>query len=180
MLETVLGSFQVMVRVAMALLFLTSVWGKIRRWDEFVGAVANYRLLPALLVAPAAVVVAGGEAVAGVALIASPLVPLGAGVGAALMLLFATAIGVNVLRGRRAIDCGCDLAARGQPLSGGLVARNLIFAGLLFACLIPAPALDALLWVSAAIAAVASFCLYLAFNQLSAAALRPAGARGAR
>jgi hypothetical protein len=50
-------------------------------------------------------------------------------VGAALLLVYAGAIGVNLLRGRRDIDCGCTLQHR--PIGGWMIFRNGLLAALL-------------------------------------------------
>ena len=46
--------------------------------------------------------------------------------GAALLLAYAAVMAINLVRGRRFIDCGCGGAA--QPLSLGLVLRNVVLA----------------------------------------------------
>jgi uncharacterized membrane protein YphA (DoxX/SURF4 family) len=40
------------IRWLMALVFMTAAVGKMRHWSEFSGVLANYRLLPTLLVKP--------------------------------------------------------------------------------------------------------------------------------
>jgi hypothetical protein len=46
-------------------------------------------------------------------------------------LLFAVAMGINLRRGRRHIDCGCFQSALKQTLSWTLVVRNVVMALLL-------------------------------------------------
>lgn len=94
------------------------------------GIIANYRLLPARLVGPAATALPIAEGVTGAALIAG-LHPLASLAGIALLLLFAGAMAVNIRRGRGHIDCGCGHGALRHPISWGLVARNLCLAALL-------------------------------------------------
>ena len=55
---------------------------------------------------------------------------------AALLILFAVAMGINIRRGRRHIDCGCFQSALKQTLSWILVARN---AGLACCCGVAVP-----------------------------------------
>jgi len=93
--------------------------------------------------------------------------------GAGLLLVgYSIAIGTNLLRGRRDIDCGCLGPAQRQPLSGWLLVRNtLLLAGAVAAAL-PAGArplhwLDAL---SGFFAGVALPLFFMAFNQLAAQA----------
>jgi uncharacterized membrane protein YphA (DoxX/SURF4 family) len=116
------------VRTLVSLVFLTAAYGKLRHWVVFQGVVANYRLLPDLLVAPVAWVLPPVEALLGAALLvdlATPWPELGA---ISLLLLFAVAMGINVARGRRDIDCGCFQSALKQTLNWSLVLRNLVLA----------------------------------------------------
>jgi uncharacterized membrane protein YphA (DoxX/SURF4 family) len=119
------------IRVLVSLVFLTAAYGKLRHWTAFAGVVANYRLLPDVLVAPAAYLLPLVEALLGAALLLGLGSP-GPEVGAAvLLLLFALAMGINLARGRRAIDCGCFQSALKQSLSWKLVFRNLVLSLLL-------------------------------------------------
>lgn len=119
------------IRVLVSLVFLTAAYGKLRHWTAFQGVVANYRLLPEALVTPVAYVLPPVEALLGTALplgLGSPWPEAGA---AALLMLFAVAMGINVARGRRHIDCGCFQSALKQTLSWTLVARNVALSLLL-------------------------------------------------
>ena len=114
------------IRVLVALVFLTAAYGKFRHWTVLQGVVANYRLLPEVLVAPAAYLLPPVEAMLGAALLLgleSPWPELGA---AALLLLFAVGMGINLARGRRHIDCGCFQSALKQTLNWKLVIRNIV------------------------------------------------------
>jgi len=112
------------IRVLTALVFLTAAWGKTRNPLAFRGVVANYRLLPDPLIAPFALLLPPLEALVGISL------PFGPGsfwpelAAATLLALFALAMGINILRGRRSIDCGCFQSAHKQTLRWTLVARN--------------------------------------------------------
>lgn len=175
------AALQVAIRVAVALILLTAAWGKARRMDAFVAAVRNYRLIPERLATPLATLLPVVEALAGGALLANPFDQQGAFLAGILFLLYALAMGANLARGRRSIDCGCDLSGRGQPLSWRLVARNLGLVALLAVTLVPAPPVEPLVWTAAAATAALAFCLYLALHQLwSVAAPRPVGASGVR
>ncbi|WP_234406082.1 MauE/DoxX family redox-associated membrane protein [Methylobacillus glycogenes] len=75
--------------------------------DEFQGVVANYRLLPNFLVAPFAKLLPLVEVICAVALVIPVTREIAACVAAALFIMFAVAIAINVGRGRTHIDCGC-------------------------------------------------------------------------
>jgi uncharacterized membrane protein YphA (DoxX/SURF4 family) len=157
-------------RLCIAWLFVASSVHKLRSLREFRGVLVSYRLLPERLVAPVATVV--------------PLVELAIGVGAlaqyrpaylaAGLVLFgyATAMAINLSRGRRLLDCGCGGVA--QPLSITLVARNLLLVGvawLSFASVVARP----LGWIDALtilLGAAVAGTVYAAANELMAARAR--------
>ena len=120
-----MAPFALAIRILVSLVFLTAAYGKLRHRMPFQGVVANYRLLPDLMVAPVAYLIPPLELLLGMTLLlglAFPWPEIGA---AALLLLFALAMGINLRRGRRHIDCGCFQSALKQTLSWTLVARNL-------------------------------------------------------
>ena len=94
------------------------------------------------------------------------------------LLLFAVytiAISINLIRGRKDIDCGCAGPAVRQTLSGWLVLRNLGFAAIAALTLLPATAsreLSVLDWFTAAMASVTSALLYHSLNYLMSPAVR--------
>ncbi len=156
------------LRLALALLFAVACAHKLRGARQFRATLDAYRLLPRALLGPAAMVIIGAEAALVLALIGGH--PW-AGAGAvALLGLYTAAIGVNLARGRREIDCGCGGPAARQSLSGALLVRNgvLIAAALGIAAPVgtrPLHALDAFTVVSGTVAALV---LYVAANQLLA------------
>jgi uncharacterized membrane protein YphA (DoxX/SURF4 family) len=123
-----MAPFALAVRTLISLVFLTAAYGKLRHGTAFQGVVANYRLLPDAMVAPVAYLIAPIELLLGATLLpglAYPWPELGA---AAMLMLFALAMGINLRRGRRHIDCGCFQSALKQTLSWILVMRNVALA----------------------------------------------------
>ena len=118
-----------LARFALAAVFAGAGLAKLAQPAEFATAVANYRLLPAPLVAPVATWLPRGEVAA------AALLTLGVAAGpvalALLVLLlgFAAAVAVNLGRGRT-IDCGCGGTAAPRRIGWGLVARDLGLAAL--------------------------------------------------
>lgn len=126
------------VRVLIALVFFSAAAAKMRHWSIFEGVIANYRLLPQWLVRPFAWLLPPLELVLSLAVLLS--VPYSAPAAAGLLLLFAAAMAVNILRHRSHIDCGCFSSALKQPLRWSLVARNVVLAALLLGAGSSAPA----------------------------------------
>jgi hypothetical protein len=116
------------LRAALALLFFAAAVHKVRAPSEFRAVLGAYRLLPPALVGPAAVVLPAAEVAVATALSAPGLGATGLAGAAALLLVYAGAVAVNLVRGRRDLDCGCFGPARRQPIGPRLVARNVALA----------------------------------------------------
>ena len=158
------------IALSLAVLWLVAAAHKLRAFDAFSGVLADYRLLPARVTGVCAAAVVGIELCLGIGL----LMPTGrnfALAGSALVLvLYAGAIAVNLVRGRRFIDCGCSGFAGQQPLGVWLVARNLLLALAALAATLPIQE-RALVWLDA-VAVSAAVCvsafLYASINRLFA------------
>jgi hypothetical protein len=118
---------------ALALLFGMAAQHKlgVLKNKRFAAQMQAYQLLPEVLVAPAARALPWLELGVAFTLLIPQTRPAAALLGAALLLLYAGAMAINLLRGRNDIDCGCGDAP--QKLSWWLVARNALLA--LFALL---------------------------------------------
>ncbi len=158
------------------MVFVHAGLSKLRHRDVLPGVIANYRLLPDVLVAPVAAVLPWAELVLGVALLAGG--PRLAVVPALLLLgLFAAAMAVNIGRGRRSIDCGCGRSQLRQTLGWPLVARNVVLMALA-ALRLPAALPSTGFELATALAGGLSlFVLYLLFNAIAALAVSPVAAR---
>lgn len=166
-------------RILGTLLFGVAVIGKLRHHEEFVGVVANYRIVPWRIAAPMAWLVIVLEAFVTLALASGVASSQGAACAVVLLWLFAMAITINLVRGRTHIDCGCFQSALRQPLSVVLVLRNLALIALLIPLAL-APARHSISFfqlLNGIGAGLVLFALYQVSNQLfalrdSAAALR--------
>jgi Methylamine utilisation protein MauE len=154
---------------AFALLFASAALHKLVDPARFGAAFRAYELVPAPLVW-----VAGLLPVLELAVAAALLPALSrsgaAAAGAALLLLYAAAMAVNLVRGRRDLDCGCGGPSARRTIGTWMVWRNLLLAALLAALWLPsAPrplgAVDALT-IGAGTAAAA--LLYMALDVLLA------------
>ena len=168
------------IALSLAALWLAAATHKLRAFGAFSAVVTDYRLVPARAAGVCAAAVTASELGLGIGL----LFPAGrnpALAGSALVLaLYAGAIAVNLLRGRRFIDCGCAGFAGLQPLGAWLVVRNLALALMALAATLPAQG-RALVWFDAVVvaaAAGASAFLYAAINRLFAQAPDLARLRG--
>ncbi len=160
--------------VALATVSLPSAAMKFADLGQFAAAFDNYRILPRVLVTPAAWMIPTLEALAAVGL----LVPASRGdaclLMAALLATLTTAIAINLARGRREIDCGCFGSALRQTLSGWLIARNAILLAAVAAVAVPAQIrpLGAVDFVTIVFGATTLMVLYVSMNYLLANAPR--------
>jgi len=115
-----------------ALLFVRAALHKMGDAARFEGVLADYGLVPDVALRAATRAVPALELACAAALALGPARAFGAWAGVALLMGYAGAMGLNLMRGRTEIDCGCGGAP--EPLSWALVARNL----LLSAALVPA------------------------------------------
>ena len=150
---------------ALAVLWGHAAFVKLRDPDRLEGAVADYRLLPAAFARPVSRLLPIAELAIAAGFVLSSTRPVAAFASASLAVAYAAAIGANLARGRRAIDCGCGGVPR--PLHPWLVGRNLAFAGASLALLAPvgARALGGLNALTAAMALLAAIGLHATLEQ---------------
>lgn len=156
----------------LALLFLAAGVHKLRAPRLFVATLAAYHLVPRSLAPVAAWLVMAGEFAVGIGLLAG--VRIAAWGAVALLATYLLAMGINLARGRRDIDCGCSGPAARQPLSGWLLARNVALTGVAGVLLLPHAerVLGVWDWIIVALALIAATLVYTAANLLLATAPR--------
>ena len=165
-------------RLGLALLFATAAAHKLRDPSAFRAALAGYRLAPEWSHGAAVVALIAAELGVAFLLVASER---GAVPAALLLALYSAAIASGLARGLREIDCGCFGPAARQPISAGLIARNLALVSLALAAALPAGARD-LTWfdtIAICAAVAAGSLLYASANTLLANAPLLRALRGA-
>jgi hypothetical protein len=161
---------QLILRAAMSLLFAAAAVHKLRDVDGFRRALEGYELLPPLWAVPAGAALIAVELSIALALWLPALSTFAAVAAATLLGLYAAAIAVNLLRGRRDIECGCFGPARRRPISAMLVVRNALLAAAALGAAAPAEPRP-LLWidlVTIAAGVLGVALLYLAIDGLLA------------
>lgn len=166
--QELLATASVAGRICVGLVFVLAPTQKAQHWRIFSGVVANYRLLPRVLVAPVAVLLPPAEMLIGILLLSAQIRPYGALAAIGLLGLFAAAMAINLRRGRSQIDCGCGHTILKQTLSWVLVARNAGLAVLL----LPSFAFPQNMAMTTVLTGVAAglglFLLYLLLNIFTA------------
>ncbi len=169
----------VVISLLLSWVFLSAAWHKLRRPDRFRVVLDNYRLLPFPAHALHALVLGLAEAAIGAGLLIASTRTTAATAAIVVLAAYALAIGLNLVRGRREIDCGCSGPGAEQPISWHLVARNCLLAALAATTFIAVPArtLGWIDWLTMAFAGLLAIVIYrgagvLLENQLKLNALR--------
>jgi hypothetical protein len=110
-------------RAALGLLFLATAILKLADWRAFKRAVAGFELVSDRATPVVAMLVAGLEIAGGAMLATGLAVRLGAALMALLLAAFNLALIVNLLRGRRRLDCQC-YGRSAVRIGWGHVAQN--------------------------------------------------------
>jgi hypothetical protein len=141
------------------LLFAHAAWHKLSDFDAFKGLVADYQVTPEYTATGVSRVVAAAEVAVPCALVLRETRHAGALLAIALLVAYAAAMALNILRDRRHIDCGCG--GPEQLLDWSLVIRNIVLAGIVAVVLLSnSPALS---FAEAAAAIAAGLTLWFAF-----------------
>jgi hypothetical protein len=112
-----------------ALILLRAALHKVADATRFAGILADYDLVPDRALRPLGFVIPCLELACALALAWGGAQVIGGYAAGLLLIGYGVAIAVNLVRGRREIDCGCGGAP--EALSWALVARNLILSAML-------------------------------------------------
>src|SRR5882757_9988317 len=125
MIDPAIGA---MLAGALALLFVSAAFNKLRSLQRFAEVFRAYRLLPDG-VARLAWLVPGLELAVGVGLLARRSRAGASAAGAALLLAYAAAIAINLQRGRRDLACGCGGPHERRPIAAWMVWADAVTIG---------------------------------------------------
>jgi hypothetical protein len=175
MLETVITDYAFMLCIhwVLAAVFVIAVVHKLTSPTSFVAIMKAYHLLPVGLASLVAYAFIVAELVTAIALMLNTR--LGSVAAALLLTVYTFAILVNLLRGRRDIDCGCSGPYLRQTLSVWLLVRNFGFIALALLTLIDvaSPRTPGILdWLTALAATVTFTLIYVAANQVASVSAR--------
>jgi hypothetical protein len=169
------------VALGFAVLFLLAALHKLSNRMEFLQVLGGYKILPTILLRPATLVIPNVEIVIAMGWLAIGVlgfqlraVPA---ISAGLLVIYGSAIAINLIKGRTDIDCGCSFTSSkttkqktSQQISNALVWRNGILALLCVFAMAPiSPRIIGSIDYLALIAAtLVSTLVYAAMNQLIA------------
>ena len=116
--------FSLLAVTALALLFATAAVAKIRDRVRFAAVLEAYEVMPRSLTRSAAVLLPFIELTVAFGLFVTQFRPVAAAAAAGLLLIYGAAMGVNLVRGRRDIDCGCEGFGRRRSIAPWMLVRN--------------------------------------------------------
>ena len=171
--------FTIAVSICMSLIFGFAAVHKLKAVAVFKATMDEYQLVPRMLSGAIAVLLIAAELAAAILVLVPAVRTTGLMIMAVLLFIYAGGIGINLLRGRRDIDCGCSGPSSRHELSGWLVLRNLVLLSLVLLAANP-PVQRPMNWLDAVVVLLSVMVasgLYMGMNQLLAQAPRLAALR---
>ena len=150
------------VALFIAFVFAFAGFHKLMAYSRHAGIVADYQIVPAPLVPVLAPLVIILEFASAALVLLALTRSFGLVLSIGLFVIYLFSIGLNLLRGRRSIDCGCGWGPQGHQLSGWLIFRNLLMIAAALAALLPHidRSLQAADWILVVFAAMAMIAIY--------------------
>jgi len=164
--------YSLVIRLGFALLFSDALVHKLVNWSAFKATLDKYLMgigaIPASLATPIAAFVVASETCVVALCVRSSSGALITSVLVCVLLLYGTAMLVNLVRGNVLLDCGCSWGATRQPIHSALVARNAGLALVAVPLVLPidSRSLGPMDVVTLCAAVLTVAILYAALNQL--------------
>lgn len=154
--------YSLIVAILVAFVFVHAATHKVMDYARYVGIVADYRVMPAWFVPFLAPLVIVLEFAAAILALLPATRSMGLILATGLLLAYLLSIGLNLLRGRMSIDCGCGWGSQKHPISGWLLFRNLLFIAAILSVLLPMAnrSLHLADWILVALAGTAVIAVY--------------------
>lgn len=154
-----------------------ATWHKLADPDRFRLSIVDYRILPTAATPHVARLLVTVEGLLAAMLLILPSAREAGLAAAGLLALYTAAIGVNLLRGRSDLDCGCGFEP--TPIGLGKIAANLGLVAMALAAA-SAPAADgAVVWIAVRLVALNAVISTVVLSVLWRTAKRSAATSGA-
>lgn len=154
-----------------------ATWHKLFEPTQFRATIAEYRIMPPAIAPLAARAIVFAEGLVAAALLVSPWPGIAGLAAAALLLVYTAAIGVNLVRGRIDLECGCGFEP--STISLGKVVANLGLVALALAAASAPPATGGVVWTSVRLVALNAVIVSMILPTLWRSVARSAEAPGA-
>lgn len=169
----------IIVSICMSLMFGFAAVHKLKAVAVFKVTMDEYQLVPRMLSGVVAILLIVTEMLSAILVLIPAVRTTGLVIMAVLLFIYTAGISINLLRGRRDIDCGCSGPAARHELSGWLVLRNLILLSMVLLAANPLTQRP-MNWLDAVVvlfSVMVASGLYMGMNQLLAQAPRLAALR---
>lgn len=124
-------SIFLVIRFVIFLIFFSSGIEKIKEIEKHEGAVADFKILPSKVVPLFSRIDPVLEIIISVCIFFSLFLKINIFLGLIILIIYTTAIVINLLRGRYKISCGCGGVVGTHNLSWWLVSRNFLIISIL-------------------------------------------------
>ena len=152
--------------MVLSYIFVVAAVHKWKDLGEFQETLANYQVIPTFLVKPFSFAMPMVELFAGVGILVPAITNLSALVIALLLLTYMTAMSLNLVKGRRSIDCGCGGGDQKQNISEWLVLRNAVLVFFAW-CVMSNNPVREFIWFDWLVAFLATTVICLIYNILN-------------
>ncbi|MFT5132128.1 MAG: putative membrane protein YphA (DoxX/SURF4 family) [Gammaproteobacteria bacterium] len=154
--------------LTLSYVFVVAGFHKIRDIVEFKSTLENYQVVPTFLLSFFVYLIPVLELLTGIALIVPFTSELAAISASVLLIMYLFAMGINLVKGRRTIDCGCGGTEQKQNISEWLLLRNgvLLFFAYCVTATVEGRGLIWLDWVVVVLSTVIACLFYNIVNQL--------------
>jgi uncharacterized membrane protein YphA (DoxX/SURF4 family) len=115
------SSLSLLIRLIFGTMFLAAGASKLSDLGEFAEAIKHYQLIPGATAGAVARGIALTEAALGIVLLLGAAIPVASLLGSVLLVIFALAMAINLIRGRQ-IPCGCKRES--EPIQIKHIVRN--------------------------------------------------------
>lgn len=130
-------TISVILRILLVFIFLRAALHKARHYKQFCAQVEAYQLLPTSLVPAFTVSLTLLEVYLAIGLLVTEW-SYPSFIAAGLLALYAISMGINLVKGRMTLDCGCGgPSGFTQSISWSLVARNCMLVGIALVTALP-------------------------------------------
>ena len=154
-----------------------ATWHKLAEPDRFRLSIVDYRIVPSAAAPHVARLLVAVEGLLAAMLLVLPSVREAGLAAAGLLVLYTAAIGVNLLRGRSDLDCGCGFEP--APIGLGKIATNLALVAMALAAALAPPPGGVLVWISVHLVALNAVVSTVVLSVLWRTAKRSAAISGA-
>ncbi|WP_197255889.1 MauE/DoxX family redox-associated membrane protein [Paenibacillus dendritiformis] len=117
-----------MFQSLVAFLFLSTFLHKARNYRDHIRIMNAYQMVPTRFIVPSFIVFAAAELAIGLSTFLNGSTVYHAVSICSLLSIYTIAIGFNLMRGHRHIQCGCGGILENEQLHWGLVLRNLLLS----------------------------------------------------